>query len=215
MVEYDEEDAEFEEYEEEEYEDEEYDEYDDDEEYEEEEDAGGDGRYLIEKILLALLIGLSIGGVAVADYSAENGLKYWLAVVPVFALASAFVSWKGARRDGLSVVRILGRQLFHWTPLALAIYLVFFLEQAGRLNREDAGLVSLLLLTVATLLAGVHFDWRLFVVGVLLGITTACVSIVEEFVWWILIVAGVVAAGVLYFWPRRRGQRERGAGPGD
>ena len=200
MVEYEDEDEEFEEYEE--YEDEEY---EDDEEYEEEDEDGGDAPHLIEKILLALLIGLSIGGVAVADYSAENGLKYWLAVVPVFALASVFVSWKGARAQGLSVVRIIGRQLFHWAPLALAIYLVFFLEQAGRLNREDAGLVSLLLLTVSTLLAGVHFDWRLFVVGVLLGITTACVSIVEEFVWWILIVAAIVAAGVVYFWPRRRG----------
>jgi hypothetical protein len=199
MVEYDEEDAEYEEYDE--YEDEEY---EDEEDYDEEEAAGGEGRHLVEKILLALLIGLSVGGVAVADYSAANGLKYWLAVVPVFALASTFVSWKGARADGVSVLQILGRQLFHWTPLALAIYFVFFLEQAGRLNRDDAGLVSLLLLTVSTLLAGVHFDWRIFVVGALLGVTTACVSIVEEFLWWILAGAAVVAAAAVYLWPRRR-----------
>ena len=200
MVDYEEDEEEYEE-----YEDEESDEYEDEEDadYEEYDEEPGGGRYVFEKLLLALLIGLSVGGVAVADFSAENGLFYWLGVVPVFALASLIVGWRRERADGRTVPRIVGRQIFHWAPLALAIYLVFFLEQAGRLNRDDAGLVSLMLLTVATLTAGVHFDWRLFVVGGLLAVTTACVAIVEEYLWWILIGAALVSAGAIYFWPRR------------
>jgi hypothetical protein len=196
MVEYDEE--------EEEYEDAEYEYEDDEDEADEKRPAAiGENRSVAEKLTLAVLIALSIAGVAIADFSTRFGLQYWLCMVPVFALASVFVSWKGERAAGSSMLRILGWQIMHWAPLALAIYLVFFLEQAGRLNREDAGLVSLLLLTVTTLSAGVHFDWRLLVVGLLLGVTTACVAFVEEFVW-ILLIAGVVAGGAVYLWPRRK-----------
>jgi hypothetical protein len=199
MVEYDEE--------EEEYENDEY--ADDEEEAEDGEgpSATSENRSVAEKLTLAVLIALSITGVAIADFSTRFGLQYWLCMVPVFGLTSVFVSWKGERSEGSSVFRILGWQIMHWTPLALAIYLVFFLEQAGRLNREDAGLVSLLLLTVTTLSAGVHFDWRLLVVGLLLGVTTACVAFVEEFVW-ILLIAGVVAGGAVYLWPRRKNRLE-------
>jgi hypothetical protein len=191
-------------------------EYDDEEkdyedaEYEEESavaTSGGANRILAEKLILVVLIVLSIGGVAISDFSTGFGLKYWLAVVPAFTLASIFVSWKGERARGLSVLRILSWQIMHWLPMALAIYLVFFLEDSGQLNREDAGLVSLLLLTVTTLSAGVHFDWRIFVVGLLLGVVTACVAFVEEFVW-VLVVAALIAGVVLYFWPRRKDRGE-------
>jgi hypothetical protein len=124
-------------------------------------------------------------------------------MVPIFAGASLFTGWTRARDRGQSIHQILWRQALHWLALALAVYLVFMLEQTGRLNREDAGLVALLALSLTTLLAGVHFDWRLMLLGGVLGVTAACAAFVEEF-FWILLLPAVVAGGITLFWWGRR-----------
>ena len=165
--------------------------------------AGAPQRLPSEKIVFAGLLVLSIGGIAIADFSVRFGLYYWLVMVPIFAGASLFTGWTRARDRGESIHQILWRQALHWLALALAVYLVFMLEQTGRLNREDAGLVALLALSLTTLLAGVHFDWRLMLLGGLLGVTAACAAFVEEF-FWILLLPAVVAGGIALFWWGRR-----------
>lgn len=156
-----------------------------------------------EELILVALAVLSLVGVAVADYSARDSLNYWLAMAPVFAGASIFAGWTRARHRGETVTTIVRRQIFHWSALPLAMYLIYVLEGSGRLNREVAGLVALLMLGLTTFLAGVHFDWRLAVVGVLLGVTAVCAALVEEFFWFLLIpgVIAIVAALLLH---RRR-----------
>jgi len=153
------------------------------------------------EILLALLAVLSVGGVAVADFSAKDGLDYWLVMVPVFAGASIFAAWRRSRSEGQSIPHIVRRHVVHWSALPLAMYLIYVLEQTGRLNREVAGLVALLTLAVTTFLAGVHFDWRLGVLGIVLGIGAACAALIEEF-FWVFLIAAAVAVAVLVVWHR-------------
>ena len=155
-----------------------------------------------ERLVFAALLTLSVGGIAIADFSVRFGFYYWLAMVPIFAAASLYTGWTRARDRGESIHQILWRQALHWMALALAVYLVFMLEQTGRLNQEDAGLVALLALALTTLLAGVHFDWRLMLLGGLLGATAACSAFVEEF-FWILLIPAVVAGGIAFFWRGR------------
>jgi hypothetical protein len=155
-----------------------------------------------EETVLASLAVLSIGGMAIADFSARFGFWYWLAMVPIFVAASLFAGWARARRRGETALRILQKQVLHWATLPLAVYLVYLLEKTGRLNREDAGLVALLALAVTTALAGVHFDWRLGVLGALLGITAACAALVEEF-FWLLLIPAVAAAAIAILWRKR------------
>ena len=83
------------------------------------------------------------------------------------------------------------------------MYLIYLLERTGRLNREDAGLVALLSLSLTTVLAGIHFDWRLAVLGILLAVATAGAALVEEF-FWILLIPAVVAGAVVVIWQRRK-----------
>jgi hypothetical protein len=159
-------------------------------------------RFRVEEITLGALVILSIGGIAVADFSSKYGLRYWFAMVPLFAGASILIGWSRARRQGETTLGILGRQALHWSVLPLAVYLVYLLEQTGRLNRDDAGLVALLALAVTTFLAGVHFDWRLGVLGALLGVTAACAALIEEF-FWILLIPALIAAAITVLWHRR------------
>ena len=107
-----------------------------------------------------------------------------------------------ARQQGQSVSGIMLRQVAHWSVLPIAIYIVYLMQATGRLNREDAGLVVLLSLAITTFLAGVHFDWRLVVLGVVLGAGALFAALVEEFFWVFLIIAIPVIA--VLWWRGRR-----------
>ena len=160
----------------------------------------------VEELVFAGLLLLSMGGTAIADFSSRGGLDYWLAMVPIFAAASIFVGWSRARAGGQSVAGLLLNQVLHWTALALAVYLVYLLQLTGRLNRDDAGLVALLALALTTVLAGVHFDWRLLVLGGLLAVIAVCTAFVEEFFWMLMLPTLLVGIG-LFFWQRHMGQK--------
>lgn len=159
-------------------------------------------RYASGQGLFALLIVLSICGMAIADFSARTALVYWLCVVPVFIGASLYAGWSSARARGETVATVVGRHALHWAVLPPALYLIYLLEQTGRLNREDAGLVALLALAVTTFLAGVHFDWRLAVLGGLLAVTAAASAFVEEF-FWLLLLPALAAGAIMMLWKRR------------
>jgi hypothetical protein len=155
-----------------------------------------------EAAFLGLLL-LALGGMAVADFSARSGLSYWLVVIPLFGAVSVYSGWRRARAGGEKVRAVLLSQLLHWAALVLAVYLIYLLERTGRLSREDAGLVALLALSLTTVLAGIHFDWRLAVLGILLAVGTASAALVEEFFWILLIPALVAGVGVVV-WQRRK-----------
>jgi len=161
----------------------------------------GRPRLAMEEMAFIALLVLAIGGMAVADFSAQWGLSYWLVVIPLFGAVSVYSGWRRARAHGENVSTVLLRQLLHWGALILAMYLIFVLEGTGRLNREDAGLVALLALSLGTVLAGVHFDWRLAVLGVLLGLAATCAALIEEF-FWVLLIPAIVAGAVVILWQR-------------
>lgn len=159
-------------------------------------------RFKAEEIILGAVAILSIAGIAVADFSSQDGMRYWFVMVPIFAAASVFAGWSRAREQGEAPLAILAKQAFHWLALLLAVYLIYLLQQTGRLNRDDAGLVTLLALALTTFLAGVHFDWRLGVLGVLLGVTAACAALIEEF-FWVLLIPALIAGAITILWRRR------------
>jgi hypothetical protein len=174
--------------------------------------VGGDARRTLrgEELLLAGLAVLSMVGIAIADFSASFSFRYWIAMAPLFAGVSLFTGWSRARTRGRSVATILRVQLLHWSVMPVAVYLVYLLESTGRLNREDAGLVALLSLAVTTFLAGVHFDWRLSVIGAVMAVGAILAALVEEFFWIFLLLALPVIAVMV--WRRRNAGRD---GPKD
>jgi hypothetical protein len=173
-------------------------------------------RFGAEELVLVVLVVLSLTGIAVANLSRSYGLWYWLAMVPVFAVASLAAGWTGARGDEPGRLGRVARQLLHWSALGLLVYLIHWLELAGRISNKDAGLIALLAFALTTFLAGIHFDWRLMVVGAVLGVAATAAVVVEEFLWALVIPAAVVGVGVL-IWRRRssgKSAAEPAPGPG-
>ena len=112
--------------------------------------------------------------------------------------------WSAARNQGQSPSRVILSQLFHWMGLAAALWIMFlFSAQTGRLNNADMGLVSLVLLALATFLVGVHGDWRFAIVGVVLGCIAMLVAVVEQYLWLGLIPV-FAGLGIYVYWRLRR-----------
>lgn len=153
--------------------------------------------------LVVILVLLAGGGIGVTTFSPQRGFHYWLAMVPLFGGVAAYLAYERARARGESPAGPLRAQLFHWIGLLGAFQLVFLMKNAGQLEYDALGLVALTVLALTTFLAGVHTDWRLCLVGVLLGAVAAAGAYVQQFAWAVGIPA-LLLLGVLGFvWIRR------------
>jgi len=76
------------------------------------------------------------------------------------------------------------------------------LKCTDRINSNQLALLALLSLALATFLAGVHFDWRFMVVGVILGAAVAGAALVEQLLWMIIIPIAALLALIIFWWKR-------------
>jgi hypothetical protein len=135
----------------------------------------------LEEIILVLLVLLSGIGVIVNDYAEPpTAFRLWLWMTPLFGVVSTVAAWSRAQRRGEPVGAIVPTQVVHWLGVVGAVLLIYVLQAYGRMTSEAAGSAVLVVLALATFLAGVYTDWRLSVLGIVLGITVVGVAYVER-----------------------------------
>lgn len=151
----------------------------------------------------SILVALSVGGVAIMDYSDKYGFWYWLAMAVVFGAVSIGLAWKDDRDTPGDQSHRVMKQALHWGTLIVGILLIFLMHGAQLFDRPSTpGLLALLLLALTAGLAGVHFNWRMAVVGLILAATFVAAVVAEEFFWILLIIAFV--AVVVFYISRRK-----------
>jgi hypothetical protein len=156
-----------------------------------------------EEAILITLMALSAIGIGVTNFKPVESFWYWAAMAPVFGAVSIYMGWSKARRRGEGMSRIIRVQLLHWVGLLAAVVLIYLLfEPAGRINNNQLAIISLLALALTTFLAGVHFDWRFMLVGIVLGACVAGAAFVEQ-VMWMIVIPIVVALVLIVFWWKR------------
>jgi len=161
----------------------------------------GDGSGGVSKprlLLFVFLMVVSIGGVAVMDFSESYALWYWLATCVIFAATSIGIAWQDSLHSTEERSPHARRQLVHWSLITIGILMVFLLERMEHLDPRSGGLISLLILTIGTLLAGVHFFWRMSLLGLLLLFTFVAAVFAEQF-FWIMLVPGIVLGAYVVF----------------
>ncbi len=157
-----------------------------------------------EEAILVTLIVLSAVGIGLTNFMPVKSFWFWVAMVPVFGLTSLYIGWSKARKRGEGVSRIIWVQLLHWLGLLAAIGLIYLLfETTNRINSNQLALLALLSLALTTFLAGVHFDWRFMVVGVILGAAVAGAAFVEQVIWMIIIPIAAILILAIFWWKRK------------
>ncbi|MFZ0613005.1 MAG: hypothetical protein WAM73_12260 [Desulfobacterales bacterium] len=154
-------------------------------------------------MIMILLVLLSVIGIGITDFAPQFSHWYWLAMVPATGVACLVMEWSRARQNGLHATTIVKKELSIWLSVLVAVNLVYFLLRAGRLDSENTGLVILLILALATFLAGLRLGWRLCLLGVFLAGALVLATYLEEFLWIVLLVV-LAAAVVVYFMARNK-----------
>ena len=116
----------------------------------------------------------------------------------MFGAVSVGLAWK---RDldlpGDQSQRVM-KQALHWGTLIVGILLIFLMHRAQLFDRTSTpGLLALLLLAITSGLAGVHFNWRMAVVGLIQAATFVAAVMTEEFFWILLIVAFIAVVVII------------------
>lgn len=157
----------------------------------------------LEEAILVSLIVLSAVGIGLTNFMPVKSFWFWVAMVPIFGLTSLYIGWSKARRRGEGISRIIWVQLLHWLGLLAAIGLIYLLfSTTNRIDSNQLAILALLSLALTTFLAGVHFDWRFMVVGVILGAAVAGVAFVEQVIWIIVVPIAALFVLIVFWWKR-------------
>jgi hypothetical protein len=147
---------------------------------------------------LMALLALIGTGVTVADASWAR--SWWLSLVPVYGVLCVFAAW---HRTGQLTGTVI-RQILHWLSVAAAIALDFSLLRRGEQPAAGAGLSSLLILALGCLLAGIHLEWLFALVGLLLLAIFVVVSVAQQYVTIVFLVAAAAALVFAAYWAIKR-----------
>jgi len=160
-------------------------------------------RPMFDVVAAATMFALAFIGIAASDVS-TGSQTYWSLIAIVFGLICLGLDWVHEPR-GTSWWKAALRTALHWYGVLLAIELVYLMIAAGRLTNADVGLMNGAILALGTFTSGVHTNWRVAVIGAALGLGTAAVGYVEQYLW-ILFILALAALGLIIAVTRLRGR---------
>lgn len=151
--------------------------------------------------LCVAMLALCLIGLALTDYDQIQAEIYWTVMIPVFGIISVILTATHHRGTSKSFWKMVGRQALHWLALLLAVRLMIILQEQGNMNRNEAGFSILAVISLATFMAGIHFDWMFMIIGAFLGVVTIAISTIQEYEW--MVIWGLALLAVVAIYGRR------------
>ena len=156
-------------------------------------------------VLVAMLV-IALAGMGFSQASETGAWEYWLFVVVIYATLSLWRSFRIAKQSGQSIHKSIAIELAHWGALLCFLAVLLLLENREIVDRDSASYFALMLLALSCVMAGVHIDWLLLVVGIVLTIMLVAMATLEQFfVWIIMIFVACLAAAFFYVKSKRGG----------
>jgi hypothetical protein len=160
-----------------------------------------------------LMIVLALVGVGLTTTDRAAARWYWMCLVPAYGVLCIATAWLRSRHDRTIGLGAVGRQVLHWLTITAAVAFDFWISRTGEQAGAAAGFNALLLLAVGCVLAGVHLDWLLAVVGALLALTLACIVKADQYLWLILVAGALFLVVIVIAGRLVGGSSARPAGP--
>lgn len=109
---------------------------------------------------------------AMTDSDPSEAAAKWIWFIPAVALVAMVGGWRRhAGENARSRALYLLRQVLHWTALAVVIHFLFREDLQHFLNAETDGFVTIFLLGLTAMLAGIHSDWKIGLFGAFVILT--------------------------------------------
>ncbi|MCP3679822.1 MAG: hypothetical protein GY821_11960 [Gammaproteobacteria bacterium] len=158
--------------------------------------------------LFAVLIMLAIALIGVfATYFARHlTFHYWRYTTLIFALINIALSFHAATEHRRFIM--IWHEILHWFMLLLTIWMVAFFLHLGVISDITAGLITLTLLSLTTLLAGVHFDSVLILIGGILLLFDLVAGTLVKLAPVIMVTVVIVTLILLFLRYYRQGKKQ-------
>ncbi len=148
--------------------------------------------------LIGLMI-LAVIGVGISHFNPQKSYQYWLAMVPIFGIACLSLEWSRLRDKGKGLWSTIKEQFIHWFSVVVSVFLIYLLFDAQLLNNQNVSLVVLLVLGLATFLAGIQLGWRLYLLGAFLWLILLMSAYLTNYLWLLILGGTLVLAIYIYY----------------
>jgi hypothetical protein len=139
-------------------------------------------------------------GAAYTAIAQSASTAYWEALAPLFGIITVAAHWRDVEGPEAHW-QLIRTQALHWFAVMFAMYLVFIADVQHMMSSIASGLMVLAVLALGTFTAGIHSaNWRIGLVGILLGLGVPAIAWLAESTLLILLVAVVlITFAVLLF----------------
>ena len=141
-----------------------------------------------------LMLALGFFGVMITDIKKDGAWEYWRIISVVYALISLVMSWHLKQQGWKVTLLTIWHEIAHWSALIGAIGIASYLVHIGLIGRFEASLLTLLLLALATFLAGIYIEPTLILIGLVLGGFAIGIGFIDTYLYNILLPITVIIA---------------------
>ena len=157
-----------------------------------------------EHVPYLLVLALALAGVAYSNMSQKPLAGYWELLALITGGVCIFTEW-GKIDDRQARVRLVWKQALHWIAVLVAMNIMLLAGVQQLLPAPATSLVLLMLLALASFLAGVNLvSLELCFLGLVLALAVPAVSWVKQSVLFIILAAALVIGIGMTFWSSRR-----------
>jgi hypothetical protein len=127
-----------------------------------------------------VMLSTAVLGIGIVTFTGQPVAFYWELLTPIYCAICIYVGWRHAETTH-ERTRLVWTQILHWAAFLFGMWLIYSPPLRSLIDVNAAGLNLMVLLAVATFVAGVHAAaWQICVVGILLGLFVPLVAIVQR-----------------------------------
>ena len=153
-----------------------------------------------------IMLLLSFIGLVVTRVYPDKSWVYWVILSFVYAIICLWLSIFLSRYK-TRLFRHLGQEALHWIASLVAIYIIILQVNEGVVGNLEGGITIMIILALATFIAGIYIDGTFMLVGFVLGVFTLITTLVKSF--FILIALIIVIIAIIFTAFIARYKRER------
>jgi|307.fasta_scaffold12847_4 hypothetical protein len=157
----------------------------------------------------ALVLVLTVFGVAYTTFSRQPIKGYWEVLVPFIVLVCIGAGWQNAS-DSAGRWRLVVTQALHWLAFVVVINMMLLPTVQRNFSANATGLAIFTLLSLGTFTAGVHLlSWQVCLLGLIMAFGIPVLAWVENSALFLLLIAAAVIGFVAVVWWHWRERRVR------
>ncbi|MGJ0397460.1 MAG: hypothetical protein ACR65U_14655 [Methylocystis sp.] len=140
-----------------------------------------------------IMLSMAVLGIGIVTFTGQPVAFYWEFLTPVYCAICIYVGWRHAETTH-ERTRLVWTQILHWAAFLFGMWLIYSPPLRSLIDVNAAGLNLMVLLAVATFVAGVHaVAWQICAVGIILAIFVPAVAIIQRSSLFILVsILGIV-----------------------